>query len=169
MAVGVRTYIRDALQPCKGARGRHGVAELAVGHTGGRVGSHNPNVTQTLGEALLAFPTGMPVRGNTNQNFRAFTEKLAFAIWKTTSFSKLLLVWCKGGKIASRGLSLCQILYGRNEVCLNPCQGVPRLLLVKSERFGPAEKPSITGGAMCTVTLGAHFPVQTCANLKSSC
>lgn len=147
-------------QPCKGARGRCGVAELAVGHTGGRVGSHHPNVTQIVGEGLLAFPTGMPVRGNTNQNFRAFTGNLAFAMWKNISFFKLLLIWRKGGKIASRGLSLCQMLYGKSEVCLNPCQGVPRLLLVKPERFGPTEKPSITGGAICTVTLGTRVPVK---------
>ena len=169
VAVGVGTYIHDALQPCKGVRGQCGVVELAVGHTGGRVGSRCPNMTQMLGEGLLAFPTGMAVRGNTNQNFRVFTGKVAFAIWKNTNFSKLLLVWCKGGKTASRSLSLCQILYGKSKMCLKPCQGVPCLLLVKSERFGAAEKPSITGGAMCTVTPRARFRVETCANLKSSC
>jgi len=73
VAVGVETYIHAALQPRKHARGRGVVAELAVGHRGVRVGSHHPNVIQMLGEAILAFPTSETVRGNTNQNFRAFT------------------------------------------------------------------------------------------------
>lgn len=47
-------------------------------------------------------------------------------------------------------------------MCLNPCQGVLHLLLVKSESFEPAEKPSITGGAMCAVSLEAPLP---CCNL----
>lgn len=166
MAGGVRTSIHDALQPCEGVSDQYGIVELAVGHTGGTVVSHCHNITQKLQEAFLFFPTCMPVRGNTNQNFRVLTGKLPFVIWKNTSFSKLLLMWCKRGKIASRGFSLCQILYGKSEVCLKPCQGVPHLLLVKSETFGPAEKPSITGGAMCAVALEAHVPAVSCAYLS---
>lgn len=50
-------------------------------------------------------------------------------------------------------------------MCLSPCQGVPHLLLIKPESFGAAEKPSITGGAMCAVPLEAQVPVVTCAHL----
>lgn len=45
--------------------------------------------------ACSYFPK-WPVKGNTNQNFRVFTGKLSFVIWKNTSFSKLLLIWWKG-------------------------------------------------------------------------
>lgn len=142
------------------------VAELAVGHTRGTLVSHCHTITQKLQEAFLIFPSVMPVRRNITQNFRISTGKLPFVTWKNTSFSRLLLILCQGEKTALWGFSLCQIFHGKSEVCLNPHQRVLHLLLTKSESFGPAEKPSITRGAMCAAPLEAHSPLVACACLS---
>lgn len=70
--------------------------------------------------------------------------------------SELPLPWLKWWPSIAVGLGMC----------LNPYEDVPCLLLVNSKRFGPAEKSSITGGAMCPVTPRAFFPVQTCAKVS---
>lgn len=100
-----------------------------MGHTGGRAESQCSKVTQMLGGALLVFLTGMPVRGNTNQNFRAFTRKLTFAVWKNTSFSKLLLYGAKVEKQHHGPFSLPDFIWEKSCVpkpvpgCFTPASG----------------------------------------------